>query len=622
MTLRAWIVVVLPEGERRDAVLAAAARYLRRFERGQPQQPSIALASRAGASSLVADLRANRALEHPPRFPVSSRHGLLAFDGWLENPDGLARELGHTESTPPDEHLVVEALDRWGDGAFARLAGEYSFAVSAFGERGPTLHAVRDKMGVRPLLHADLPGGWACSNLPGLLASLPGVATEADWEESARFLAGLDARDDATLYTGVRVVQSGHRLLGPPGERRRTLHYWCPASAVLRISRDEAIHAIADAVYTAVRSAAQGYPFVASHLSGGIDSSSVSLVLDDLHRHGRLGPTEAATMSMVYPGRDCDESRYIEAICTQIQLPNHRFEPAFASLASMRRATALLHYPLALHHATAQSALLRAVAERGGCVLTGEGGDELFEPTDHALRRAVLLPRDWWPLAAFLRRRWRDRDRSMRYRGQVRDLLSGLFGEALFARIDALRGRRGGEAHWPIDAAWAARARLHERSRPLPTAAGARTLAMACTRSGAWSIGWMAYFQLSIVSGVEERHPLASSNLVALCNRLPLRLLDGQTPYNRALLRAIHGNRMPAIVLERRDKAEFSAPTLEILRARVGEQGLSLGESVVIAPQCRVRVPDARTTSIWPYEHVLSFLLWRSICGAGHALDD
>lgn len=616
MTLRAWVVIADPDRERRGAMAVAAERFLDRFGRGRPVRLESPAGAQMGTLSVSCDLRANRTPEQPVRRTCLGTVFLLAFDGWLENADGLAHELG-VSAALSDEELIVSSFDRWGAAAFERLVGEYSFVL---GTEAGQFFAVRDKGGVRPLCHAGLPGGWACANLPGLLASLPGVDASPDWVHIAEYLAAEDPRQGRTLFAGVRRVAGGHLLRGSHEGDLKVEPYWAPESTPLAIGREEAIAGVAQRVRAAVRGAVRGYPFVASHLSGGIDSSTVSLVLDELVATGDLGAAEAGTVSIVYPGQSCDETQYIDAVCAQLSLSNDRFEAEFFSLDQMRQFSQWLNYPLAPQHGTAQSALVRAVVRRGGCVLTGEGGDELFEPTDWAVRRSLCRIRDWSALGRLLCERVRSRDPSARWRGQIRHVLTSLFGEAFFATIDRRLGRRSLLFGLPIDTSWAEEVHLHELAAPQPTIPGARTLAMACTRSGAWSAAWDVFFVLSVAHGVEYRHPLSSSELMSFCNRLPLAFLDGQTPFNRELLRMMHGDRLPPTVRRRRDKAEFTGPTLTVLRDRVYHQGFRPGQEVVLAPGRRVYLPDDRVVSIWPYEAILSLLLWWSVANGERAV--
>jgi len=120
-----------------------------------------------------------------------------------------------------------------------------------------------------------------------------------------------------------------------------------------------------------VRMRAFGPP--ASELSGGLDSSTVAVVAQSLLTSGEA-PLD--TYSEVFPGRECDESSYIDAVVDGSGLASHRFCPeplgAAAYEEQIRRYLDMPVYPN-----IAMSFELNRMVRRNGSrvLLTGEGGD-------------------------------------------------------------------------------------------------------------------------------------------------------------------------------------------------------------------------------------------------------
>ena len=80
---------------------------------------------------------------------------------------------------------------------------------------------------------------------------------------------------------------------------------------------------LTDAVRTRLRSDAT----VGALLSGGLDSSSIVCLAQELYRSGDVAGTGFTTFSSVYPGLDCDERPLIEEVEAKYGFPAHYLAP-------------------------------------------------------------------------------------------------------------------------------------------------------------------------------------------------------------------------------------------------------------------------------------------------------
>jgi len=206
-----------------------------------------------------------------------SRPGVaLCYDGWLDNSQELRRSLSVGGAWPEGTataRFMLEAYLEWGDYFAERLMGEYALAL--WDSRREEFLLVRDRLGVKPLYYAMIPGGVAFGSEPAAIfahGSHPAVVTA----EGLRELLAPARAFAASVWQGVREVPAGTVLrIGRGGcaERR----YWR-----LRAGQPsgDATAAAAElrGLLEDVVARQLGAPPAACLLSGGLDSSALTVL--------------------------------------------------------------------------------------------------------------------------------------------------------------------------------------------------------------------------------------------------------------------------------------------------------------------------------------------------------
>ena len=210
----------------------------------------------------------------PPRSAVVSD---FVADLRLDNHDELAGELGLPQAASDDE-VFAHAWMRWSFDVVDHLIGGFAFAC--WDQKSQTLFLARDHAGERPLhfTRSHGPdGAFAFASMPPGLCALPSVGHRIDMVRMAHFLAALPAQNTETFFVGVERLLPAHWLkVSPAGiEMRR---YWHPIdSRPIRYRRDaEYIDDFRERFDRAVVARLTGSEGIASQLSGGLDSSSVT----------------------------------------------------------------------------------------------------------------------------------------------------------------------------------------------------------------------------------------------------------------------------------------------------------------------------------------------------------
>ena len=232
----------------------------------------------------------------------------------LDNHDDLVRELD-LRQTASDDEVLAHAWTRWSFNVMEHLIGGFAFAC--WEPQRQTLFLARDHGGERPLHFARSlgpSGGFAFASLPPGLCALPGVGHRVNVERMAHYLAALSPRDTETFFEGVERLPPAHWIkVSPAGiEIRR---YWHALDTPpVRYQRDsDYVDDFRERWDRAVRARLSGAEGIASQLSGGLDSSSVTVTAAHLlaPEGGRITSFTAVPISGydggALPGRFGDE---------------------------------------------------------------------------------------------------------------------------------------------------------------------------------------------------------------------------------------------------------------------------------------------------------------------------
>src|SRR6185295_10492939 len=173
---------------------------------------------------------------------------------------------------------------------------------------------------------------------------------------------------------GVRHVQPGHRLTITPDGVREARYWSIPDHPEkLRLSREDAVDHLDRLLGCSVQSQLRSDVNVGCQLSGGVDSSLVT-VLARAH-HG----ADLSAFSIVFDEPKFSEEPWILAAAATARADSHRFvfdEAAF--MGALDAASWHMDQPISHPNSLALWLLARRSREHATVLLSGEGADELF----------------------------------------------------------------------------------------------------------------------------------------------------------------------------------------------------------------------------------------------------
>ncbi len=254
------------------------------------------------------------------KLPLVNRANniVITSDCRIDNREELiaALQLNNRSSEKiTDSELVLGAYEKWGEECPQRLLGDFVFAI--WDKRKQTLFCARDHMGVKPFYYYYQPGKlFAFGSEIKALLCLEDVPQRLNEVKVGDYLASNFQDKVNTFYQDIfRLPPASCLTLNRKG--LRICSYWSldPERELCLSSDEEYAEALqeifAESVRCRLRSA---YP-VGSHLSGGLDSSSVTCMARKI-LEGKN--SKLHTFSNIFDKvKQCDERPYIESVLTQ-----------------------------------------------------------------------------------------------------------------------------------------------------------------------------------------------------------------------------------------------------------------------------------------------------------------
>lgn len=494
---------------------------------------------------------------------------IVVADADIDNLEALQKSglaLGDGASAA---EMVGRAYARWGSACARHLLGDFAFVVWDAGQH--TLYCARDQLGVRALYRRRRDGELV---LGSVAREVAGSACRPSFLGITLFLLGEHDEDGFTLYDDVVALPPGHQLLHTPHAPLRETRYWSPRrDPQLAREPDDAVERLfASTFRDAVGCRMQAGP-IGVEVSGGLDSSAIAGQAVALR-----GATSLTALNLAFPGMDCDETRFSDAVAHQWKLPLVRHDARDTPIGQAHD-----DHPDLIFDPTLSSygPLLSKARERGiRVVLTGVGGDQTMDESGTECADAL--------------REWRFADAA-----RVAGIARLPFSRRSYSRLLnwGLRPLTP-EPLRRVVRSWRARPKLE----PLTEAARADALDHLHTRSSRATTSNVRSgihreltshhlimpvqqsHRLGARHGIRFRHPFLDLRVVELMLsvRPRLRLRDGVLKGKPLLRRALR-DYLPRAVVERTDAGEFSGYLRYVLLDRNRQQTRDLFEESRLA---------------------------------------
>ena len=322
---------------------------------------------------------------------LSSEDLLFVSQARIDNRPALAAQLGiRLTNECTDADIILQSYLFWGKDCVNHLSGSWSFAV--FDNRKKELFIARDPMGYTSLYYyQDDSGFYFGSSIKSILAIIDSNKKQLNELHLVRNLTlwdhSLDQRD--TYFKNIYSLSPAH-LLTIKNKRSTLQKYWSPENIPFRYYRkkqtysDEMFALFNNGVNMCLRS----HKPIASMLSGGLDSSTVSYVAAELLKSKNITLTTLShvpyfTQNLLQDKEKEDMILDETPFINEVVRASNNIHPLFINSGNTSIIKSMLEgldiYSGPVHGASNLYWLLdiyRTTAQNGfGTLLTGEGGN-------------------------------------------------------------------------------------------------------------------------------------------------------------------------------------------------------------------------------------------------------
>ncbi len=301
----------------------------------------------------------------------------VVFNGEIYNFQALRARLqarGHEFRTHSDTEVIVHLYEEHGAQLVQELEGMFAFAL--WDTRREVLLLARDRLGIKPLFVAQVPGGVLFGSEMKSLLATGLVPAQMDWQALDAFLTYTFIPAPHTIYRGIRKVPPGTTLTIRPGGESEARTYWSIPDAVpVKLSEQAWVERVEGSFRRAVESHLVSDVPVGAFLSGGVDSGLMVAMMAQASER----PVETFTVGFADAGSSfIDERVYARMIAQRYRLNHHEIniEPHVADI--IEDVVTAFDEPFADDSVIPSYYVSQAAARFVKVALTGLGGDELF----------------------------------------------------------------------------------------------------------------------------------------------------------------------------------------------------------------------------------------------------
>lgn len=301
--------------------------------------------------------------------PMENEQYAIVFNGEIYNHLELRAGCACEWRTHSDTETLLSLFTQFGiEKTISKLIG--MFAIGLFDKKENKLYLIRDRVGIKPLY-------WTYQNDEFVFSSeMKGFSDHLKQKISDKaliqFMSFGYIPNDNSYYEEIHKLSPGHYLVFDTNDITIKC-YWNLPDKKIHLSYDEALEETEKLLRSSIKYRLLADVNVGSFLSGGIDSSLVSTIMQ------QESNSKIKTFSIGFEDKQYDESVYAKNVANYIGSEHHeyifRVEDAINLLDDF---DTYYDEPFGDASSLPMMLLSRMTKKHVTVALSGDGGDELF----------------------------------------------------------------------------------------------------------------------------------------------------------------------------------------------------------------------------------------------------
>lgn len=322
-------------------------------------------------------------LSEAGRQPMESEHYVLVFNGEIYNFRDIRKELearGQTFKGHSDTEVLLFALEAWGlDKTLTKLEGMFAFC--ALNKQTNKAYLVRDRMGEKPLYYSKQGARFFFGSELKTLKAHPNFQAKLNHAALGLYIQHNCVPAPYSIYEDCYKLLPGEYLtLDCASLDYSTQSYWSCLEVMQKGAENpfsgtasDAADALEQALIHSVKDQMLADVPLGSFLSGGIDSSTVTGIMQSLSRK----PINTYSIGFDFSG--FNEAEHAKAIAAHLGTNHTEFYVSEQDTKDVIPKLASIYCEPFADSSQIPTYLVCALAKQHVTVaLSGDGGDELF----------------------------------------------------------------------------------------------------------------------------------------------------------------------------------------------------------------------------------------------------
>ena len=305
----------------------------------------------------------------------------ITFNGEIYNYIELKEKLrhqGYTFHSTSDTEVLLALYDLKKEAALGELDGMFAFSI--WDSKENILFCARDRFGEKPFYYHVNDSYFAFASEMKALFELT-ISKKVSQKKIYNYiLYGIleDPLDkSATFYEAVKQLEPAHYMIVTPDKRLIRKRYWdLEQGNPLMLSEQEAVHRFRDLFTTSVERRLRSDVPVGSSLSGGLDSSSIVMLIDKIKKEKSVQKTFSAR----FLNFSRDEGNYMQLVIDKATVEPHFVFPTVDSVIdNLKTISYHQEEPIASASVAIQFEVMKLARQNGiKVLLDGQGADEML----------------------------------------------------------------------------------------------------------------------------------------------------------------------------------------------------------------------------------------------------